>query len=503
MKKPQGLFLPSGEFVAFAETSNIDKQIATRSTSAYGLMSLGTWLPNPDPVLKKLGKDINTYRDLRADAHVGGAIRRRKSAVQALERGINRKLSTNRITKSIESILNDLPMDRISTELHDAVLYGYAPAEIVWGRVGNMTVPVDVVGKPPEWFAYNNDNQLLFRSRNNPMGDLLKPNKFIVARQEPTYENPYGFADLSMCFWPATFKKAGFGFWMKFTEKYGMPWPIGKYPRGTTQEDIQSLLDQLEQMVQDAIAAVPNDATVEFLKNDASTNADAYSQFLMFCRAEITTALLGQNQSTETNSTNASAQAGLEVTRDIRDGDAKMLAACLSELIALIVDENWAGTQQPILYDFWEQEEIDTTRATRDEILTKAGAKFTKIYFQRTFGFADDEIEVAQAEVIPTEPAPTMQKFAGVDVEAFPDQAALDAALESLYKGVEINQQSEAMLKPVFAALEGLETEADIQRALVAVYPKMSVQGLEKTLTKLYFAAETLGRLSALEELNA
>ena len=500
MKTPSGLYLPNGEFIQFADAADMEAQVATRATAALGQFFYGGWLPNPDPVLKKMGLDVQVYKDLRTDAHVGGCIRRRKASVHSLESGLDREGEKNRISKSIEGILADLDMERIIGQMHDAVLFGYAPMEILWGRVANMTVPVDVIGKPPEWFSFGMDNQLLFRSRSAPMGEAVDPVKFICVQQDPTYDNPYGFPDLSMCFWPTTFKKAGYGFWAKFIEKYGMPWPIGKYPRGTPSHDIDGLLDKLESMVQDGVAAIPNDASVEFLKVDGSQSSDSYHQFLMFCRSEVAMALLGQNQSTEANSTRASAVSGLEVTGYIRDGDAKLIAGNISRLIKLIVEQNWSNQVAP-KFDFWEQEEIDTTRSSRDKTIVEAGARLTKVYFQRAYGLADDEVDITQAE--PSQPAPPLAKFAGIDAAAFPDQTALDDALDSLFNSGELQGESEALLKPVFAALEGMEDEDAIMAALLRAYPDMDATRLVKTMTRLYFAAETVGQLSALAELAA
>ena len=69
--RAKGMWVSPTEFVQFAESGkSLSDQIATRSRS-IDFYALGTYLPNPDPVLKALGKDIKVYRELRADAHVG------------------------------------------------------------------------------------------------------------------------------------------------------------------------------------------------------------------------------------------------------------------------------------------------------------------------------------------------------------------------------------------------------------------------------------------------
>lgn len=129
----------------------------------------------------------------------------------------------------------------------DAVLYGYQPCEVMWQRSGTSWHVVDIVGKPADWFQFDTDNRLRFRSRDSGFeGEAIPDYKFLVSRQDATYDNPYGLPDLSMCFWPVIFKKGGMKFWVRFAEKYGSPWVIGKHPRGTPQREIDKLLDSLE-----------------------------------------------------------------------------------------------------------------------------------------------------------------------------------------------------------------------------------------------------------------
>lgn len=107
-------------------------------------------------------------------------------------------------------MLDDLDLSRIIGEMSDAVLYGYQPCEIMWGRSVRSWAVTDIVGKPPEWFQFDTDNCLRFRARDAGVeGELLSPSKFVVPAQDASYDNPYGFPDLSMCFWRSPSRKAG------------------------------------------------------------------------------------------------------------------------------------------------------------------------------------------------------------------------------------------------------------------------------------------------------
>lgn len=487
--KTKGMWVSPTEFVQFGEPSKtLSDQIATRGRSIdfYGL---GMYLPNPDPVLKALGKDIKVYRELRADAHVGGCIRRRKAAVKALEWGLDRDKAKSRVAKSIEAIFADLDLSRIITEMLDAVLYGYQPMEVIWGKVGGYLVPVDVVGKPADWFLYSPENELRFRSRQAQLqGEELPPRKFLVPRQDPSYHNPYGFADLSMCFWPTTFKKGGLKFWVQFTEKYGAPWVIGKHPRSASDTETNLLLDRLEDMVQDAVAVIPDDSSVEIKEAAGKTGStEVYERLLHFCRSEVSIALLGQNQTTEANANRASAQAGLEVTRDIRDGDKAIVQEAFNTLIRWVCELNFNDGARPV-FEMWEQQEVDKVLAERDEKLVRAGAKLTPAYFKRAYSLQDGDLDEAPQPVTPA------AEFAEGDVA--PDQDAIDAALDALSADA-MNADARAMLAPLLKRIaKGVQPD-ELLGTLAELYPEMDATGLQERLARMIFVANLWGRLHA------
>lgn len=489
MSRAKGMWVSPTEFVQFGEPSkSLSDQIATRGRSIdfYGL---GMYLPNPDPVLKALGKDIKVYRELRADAHVGGCIRRRKAAVKALEWGLDRDKAKSRVAKSIEAIFADLDLSRIITEMLDAVLYGYQPMEVIWGKVGGYLVPVDVVGKPADWFLYSPENELRFRSRQAQLqGEELPPRKFLVPRQDPSYHNPYGFADLSMCFWPTTFKKGGLKFWVQFTEKYGAPWVIGKHPRSASDAETNQLLDRLEDMVQDAVAVIPDDSSVDIKEAAGKTGStEVYERLLHFCRSEVSIALLGQNQTTEATANRASAQAGLEVTRDIRDGDKAIVQEAFNTLIRWVCELNFNDGARPV-FEMWEQQEVDKVLAERDEKLVRAGAKLTPAYFKRAYSLQDGDLDEA------AQPATPAAEFAEGDVA--PDQDALDAALDAL-SADDMNADAQAMLAPLLKRIaKGVQPD-ELLGMLAELYPEMDATGLQERLARMIFVANLWGRLHA------
>lgn len=497
--KPKGLYISPTEFVSFSESKqSLSDHIATRDRS-IDFFALGMYLPNPDPVLKKQGKDIRVYSDLRSDAHVGGCIRRRKAAVQGLESRVNRGKASARSAKMAEDVLGKLNISRILHEMMDAVLFGWQPLEVLWKPPGDgPNVPLDVVAKPAHWFGFDSDAQLRFKTREQPLhGELQLPRKFLVPTQEASYANPYGFADLSMCFWPTVFKRGGLKFWVTFTEKFGTPWVVAKTPRNTPGPENDRLLGQLEGMVQDAVAVIPDDASVDIVESGGKgASADLYERLLMFCRSEIAIALLGQNQSTEASANRASATAGLEVAKALRDGDARLCEATINQLLRWIVDVNEGEGAPAPTFELYEQEEVDEVQAKRDKTLSESGVRFTPAYWMRVYNLQDGDIE--------TTPAPTTlansagqasfaEALPGNGNDASPD--AIDALVNAELA------QWQPMMTPAAGELQRIidesvaagETAEQLIARLPAMLASTDVDALAQALTRTTFTARLGG----------
>lgn len=520
---PRGMYISPTQFVAFSEgqkPQRLSDHIATRDRSP-DFTALGMYLPNPDPILKKQGRDIAIYTDLRGDAHVGGCIRRRKAGVLKMEWRVDRDKASARSAKLCETVLGQLDMRRLLRELLDAPLYGWQPLEIIWtpSNAGGPIIPVDVLAKPVPWFHYDAEAQLRFKSRQAPLyGEPVAARKFLVPAQDASYANPYGFADLSMCFWPTVFKRGGLKFWVTFTEKYGTPWLVGKTPRGTPPKEQDALLDQLEAMVQDAVAVIPDDASVDIVESAGKTaSADLYERLLMFCRSEISIALLGQNQTTEASANKASATAGLEVTDDLRDADARLAEATINQLLRWIVDLNEGEAAPAPKFELFEQEEVDKVQAERDETLTKAGAKFTPAYFKRTYDLQDGDLD----ETPPTNPALAGQQSGLPSAQANPaaaaaSKSAADAAfaetpaptsppapepdaLDALIDAEMADWQAllDPMVSPLQAAIDQAvangETAQQLLDRLPAILGEMNPDALATALTRAAFSARLGG----------
>lgn len=389
----QGLYI-GGEFVSFTEAKksqpNIN-QIASRGTVS-GFSSLGSVLPNPDIVLKKMGKDIKVYKDIKAHPVVKGCLRPRKAVVKAKAWRIVQDEASDQVFDHINAIFKKLQINKITGAMFEGTFFGYQPCEIKWAYQDGAWLPADIQAMPPDWFFFDNDNNLRFKDKNaGQAGLLIEPRKYLVPTQDASYDNPYGEPDAALVFWPTAFLQGGLEFWVRFTEKYGTPWVIGKYGANYDEAQQEVLLNNLYNMVQDAVAVIPDNSKIEIIEAAGkSASADVFEKFLMYCRSEINIALLGQNQTTEATATRASATAGAQVTADISDGDCEMTAEQFQLLIDWIVDYNWGGPSPQ--FEYFEDSNGGTEQAERDSKLYAAGTRFTNQYRMREYGFQEGDL---------------------------------------------------------------------------------------------------------------
>ena len=467
--------------------------IASRA-NAIDYWSFMHYLPNPDPVLKKMGKDISAYREILSDSHVGGCVRRRKAAIKGLEWRIT-PTGNERMDEILTELFDRLPLSHIISQILDATLFGYQALEIMWDSENGLLLPTAIVGKPQEWFVFDEENQLMLRTKENRNGVLVPEKKFLLATQQADFLNPYGRADLAMCFWAATFKKGGFKFWLEFMEKYGSPWLVGKHPRQAQIHEIDELLDSMEKMLGTAVAAIPEDSSID-LKESASKGASSqvFDDFLRYCKSEIAIALLGQNQTTEAEANRASATAGLEVTRDIRNDDARLVESVFNQLLAWICELNFSVETLPT-FELFEQESIDKLQAERDKILTEIGVSFTEQYIHRTYGFEQGDIVMQEIS-----PNPSLQKK-GTDKVDFAEPIP-KSVIETIGEQLEVEGEAvvETWLHDIRDRLGQAESLEDFRNQLDSLIPELSYAEYGELLAWGSTAAQFAGRQSVEDE---
>ena len=473
----------------------ITEEIATRKR-ALNFYSLANILPDPDIVLKKQGKDIRIYKELLCDPHVFACTQSRKAGVLSLDWEINRGLDKDQNAEDVENLLKKLDIQKIMSDILDATQFGFQPLEIIWKRdKSGHIMPERVTAKPPEWFCFDDDNNLKFRTKENYYGEVVPDKKFLLAQNNPSYNNPYGERTLSRVFWNVTFKKGGLKFWVVFTEKYGMPHLIGKHPRGSTKEETNSLADMLEDMVQDAIAVIPDDSSIEIQEASKSSSAEIYEKLIDKMNTEISKAILGQTLTTEIGSTGsyAASNTHMQVRQDIIDSDKKLVEGVINQLIQWIYEINFANAEVPV-FELYEPEDVDLTLAQRDKILSDTGVKFTKEYFIKNYGLEEEDFDIRE-DIIPA--SPNFKEFKEEEEKLVPGQAQIENLFKFITEG-DLNKQAQSMLSPLIKLFDSCENYEEAFELLTD--KNLHSKQFEQTIQKALFLCELQGRSDGLDE---
>ncbi|MGX8940542.1 phage portal protein family protein [Symbiopectobacterium sp. Eva_TO] len=201
-------------------------------------------------------------------------------------------------------------------------------------------------------------------------------------------------------------------------------------------------------------------------------------------RSEITIALLGQNQTTEAETNHASAQAGLEVAADIRDGDAVMVMSAVNQILRWLVELNFGDVPVPT-WRLWEQETIDEVQAKRDHSLAQTAGFFSAQYYQREYGLQPGDLLMESQQETPSPSAPSLAFAEGETQNMHDAQAQLDRALDSLMKNGTLDNTLQPLLAPLFDAVQSGVAPRELIAQLSTLYPQMQADALQETLAHI------------------
>lgn len=458
------------------------------ANDAAGMYNLTGKLPNPDIILRKTGKGLDALKELKSNYQVGTCIESRKAGVTSKKWRLNKGNCSDKQYQFFEEIFKIIDVHKLIEDILEAPLFGFCPIEISYEKDTGYVFPIKLTAKPQKWFYFNSEGEFFFNSKKNSKGLLIESQnpKFILPRHRADFENPYGECLLSRCFWNVVFINGGMEFWLKFMEKYGTPWAIGKYDRSMNEQEQKDLLKMLKRMVQDAVAVIPNDGSVELINaSDKSGSNAIFQSFVTKCENNISKVILGQTLTTDIGSTGSYAASSThqEVRADLIQNDVRLCENSINEFIRKASGLNFNDTEYPV-FEIYDDEEIDQTIAERDNKVQSLGVKFTKKYIQKTYGYEDDDFEIITDDK---------------DSSDFADSSDDDFdKMENVVKNFAPKDYDNFIndsLKPVLELFNTSRDADECMEKLAEIYPDMKTEELEKTLTKVIFLAELMGRI--------
>jgi len=415
---------------------NLTSEFATRDKiSLYE--KFYTTLPDPDKILKANNYNYGIYRDLLTDPHLSAAIQQRK--MQVLQMGweisppqaerienselrIENEKQTEKIKKEAIQIIQNLELQRISSDILDAAYFGFAVGEIQWELINNKIVPVDILSKPQEWFIFGKDNRLRSRSRQKyppkrwwtgsgqarartgdyifEEGEELPEYKFVISQYQPSYVNPYGEKLLARCYWPITFKRAGIEQWHLISEKFGLPAILGYYTQGATEPEKQELLDQITAMLENNIAVMQTGTQIDFKENPKYEIGQLFEKLCEFHNEEISKAILSVTLTIENGGVGSYSATSVhqQMLGFIGIADKKLVELALNKMLRFYTDLNYGSDVESPKIKLSKKEAVITESEQRDKALCEMGVKFTKEYFMKRYNLTEEDFVLDKNE---------------------------------------------------------------------------------------------------------
>ncbi|NPV38311.1 MAG: DUF935 family protein [Brevinematales bacterium] len=374
----------------------IENETYTRQAQYLEMRYLMGLIPDPDPILRSKGKDISLYRELLYDSHVDSCITSRESGFLSREFLITSP-STRRIDRKaldfVRENFSNIDIENLMIAIHNAIYFGFSVIEKIYSTDGSYIYLEKAIERPQEWFAFDENNELVFRAKYNKT-EKVDYSKIELVTHKASYLNPYGERKLAKVFWPVSFKKGGITFWMNFAEKFGS---VFLYATVNHESKRDKMLQALSEMVQNAVGVIETGDEIHTLNVEKSGSSNLYSDLIEFCNAEISKSILGQTLTTQEGRSGSYAQAKVhfEVRKDIIEYDIKFIQRVMNRIIQKLVDLNFSDIETYPQFILYEEDVIDIDTVLK---LQNCGVRFNKEFFIKKFHLLPEHFELASVQ---------------------------------------------------------------------------------------------------------
>lgn len=472
-KKMTSLFAkPKQQNAIIANSITIDKQLSR----------LG-WLGDADEVLLKAGISRAHLRSLETDDEIYAALETRRDACINTPWRIehnsvrNRKLFEEILAPYIHTLLN---------AFWYAVPYGYSVVEIVYtkdaqGRIGiGQVLPV-----PFEWVIPKYDGELLWHESQQPLDNR----KFFACIRQASLRNVRGEALLSRLYWVWFFRTNGWKFWMKYLERAGIPFLVGK-----TNADKNEALNALLAASQDSVIVAGRDDDISAL--EFGRDPKIFTEFEQAVVRRYQRLILGQTLTSGTDGSGSRALGDVhnEVRKEKKRADIRLVSESIQQIINQLAELN---NLEPVTFIMQDDTGLESDRAKRDKTLTDAGmVKFTDTYIKEKYGLEADYFTIPENKPIPTPTTNTEAVKLAATFAAEPTFTPAQQAVEDIADSALTNAGNpiapDVLRKLVLSATSPEDLEQKLAQAI-----NSRDSAFQEVLAQAIFTADVLGYVAS------
>ncbi len=258
--------------------------------------------------------------------HYGAQLQTRRLAIDGITPAVEASDAVpSKIVDAVNALVEDDGFSDMVATLQDAIGKGYAVSEIIWDLKDGLLYPVDFRWRDPRFFQVDRIDLTTLRlaTLESFEGVPLTPYKFVrhVPRSRMGVTIRGGVARSAA--WAFMIQSFSVKDWAAFSEVYGMPLRVGKYPASATKEDVRVLLRAVRAIANDAAAVIPAGMEIAFEKVEGSHGSSVFGELIAYCDRSISKIIVGQTMTADDGSSQAQATVHNEVRLDILRADGK------------------------------------------------------------------------------------------------------------------------------------------------------------------------------------
>lgn len=435
-------------------------------------------LPDPDELLRKAGVDQDVYNEILMDAHIMGEVRQMRSALLGYRYEVQPGDDTPAAQKAAELCQQQLTRQPHRTMRWPDLFWSIGKAPLTGRRVHAVSYSLEggqyhlqeIFSIPTHKYSFNHKGELRLKTIESIQGEEAPEKRFLITRHMADSENPYGVPLLSACFWPWMFKNGGLKFFVKFCERFGLPFPIGKYPKGTQESDINTLLEALQQLLDDRVAAIADDESIALLESKTSGQLPQ-ERLIELCNREMSKALTSQTAASELTSSSgsrAASQTHKQRTAQNDKTDRELVADTMNQWFMWMTEINVGENVPPPIFKYIDQKQVDIAEVNH----ALASAKLIPLDKEEVYNRlgwtqpADDAETIylgqqEHAESITPEEDNGKAEFSAR--KHAPEWDDTDAAISGLIEQIKDSVEQGESLDDVLNAISNLAPEMDIE----------------------------------------
>lgn len=355
-----------------------------------------------------LTAQFDLFSKFELDGHIFSTMSKRRRAVLGKPLVVESADSTdgraNDAAQLVEYLIGEIKhWRRALFDLTDAIGKGYSVGQLRWVYDGKyhriaeierwnqrQFVPVtpklqaELEDHPPL------DSLRLIEATSNPKGEALAPYQW-VTHQQYAVSAPLGMAPLFRVVATAYIcKHFPLKDWLIFSETYGSPRRVGKYPAHADDAERMAVRQATLAFGRDLAAVLPQGASLELLQAKVASGDLPFPDLIQLANAEISIAIAGQTLTTDAGDRGARSLGEVHerVAADLTEGDCEELAETLTEQIATPLTRfNLGDAPVPTLRFITKEDQDLETRAKRDKIVIgDLGLPAGESYLRETYG---------------------------------------------------------------------------------------------------------------------